>query len=119
MKSKKIDVWVLFYSLLLLVQAGFLVGALREISQIEADIQETKTEIETSRQELEEIRAEHGLQLEDLETYVEEQQKQLEEQAEQIATQKRNLHNTNQAFTSFRKQSQQTEEELREELKKD
>jgi uncharacterized protein (DUF3084 family) len=119
MKSKKVDLWVLFHTLALLIVAGFMISALRQVSQIEEDIQETRAEIETTRQKLEEIEAEHGLQLEDLETYVEEQQKQIEEQAEQIATQKRNLHNTNQAFTSFRKQSQQTEEELREELKKD
>lgn len=49
----------------------------------------------------------------------ESQQTQINNQAEQIATQKRNLHSTNQALTSFRKTQGQVEEELREELKKD
>lgn len=56
MKSKKLDLWVLFYSLLLFIQAGFLVAALREVSQIEADIQETRQQIEETRQELGELR---------------------------------------------------------------
>lgn len=56
MKSKKIDLWVLFYSLLLFIQAGFLVAALREVSQIEADIQETRQQIEETRKELGELR---------------------------------------------------------------
>lgn len=56
MKSKKIDLWVLFYSLLLFIQAGFLVAALREVSQIETDIQETRQQIEETRQELGELR---------------------------------------------------------------
>lgn len=56
MKSKKIDLWVLFYSLLLFIQAGFLVAALREVSQIEADIQETRQQIEETREELGELR---------------------------------------------------------------
>lgn len=119
MKSKKIDLWVLLYTLAILIVSGFLFAALREVSKLEDDIRETEAEIETAREEIDRLRTEHGLQIEDLETCVEEQKKQLEEQAEQIATQKRNLHSTNQAFTSFRKQSKQTEEELREELKKD
>ena len=56
MKSKKIDLWVLFYSLLLFIQAGFLVAALREVSQIDADIQETRQQIEETRKELGELR---------------------------------------------------------------
>lgn len=56
MKSKKIDLWVLFYSLLLFIQAGFLVAALREVSQIETDIQETRLQIEETRKELGELR---------------------------------------------------------------
>lgn len=56
MKSKKLDLWVLFYSLLLFIQAGFLVAALREVSQIEADIQETRQQIEETRKELGELR---------------------------------------------------------------
>ena len=56
MKSKKIDLWVLFYSLLLFIQAGFLVAALREVSQIETDIQETRQQIEETRKELGELR---------------------------------------------------------------
>ena len=56
MKSKKIDLWVLFYSLLLFIQAGFLVAALREVSQIETDIQETRQQIEKTRSELGELR---------------------------------------------------------------
>lgn len=56
MKSKKLDLWVLFYSLLLFIQAGFLVAALREVSQIEADIQETRQQIEETREELGELR---------------------------------------------------------------
>lgn len=56
MKSKKIDLWVLFYSLLLFIQAGFLVAALREVSQIETDIQETRQQIEETREELGELR---------------------------------------------------------------
>lgn len=56
MKSKKLDLWVLFYSLLLFIQAGFLVAALREVSQIETDIQETRQQIEETRKELGELR---------------------------------------------------------------
>ena len=55
----------------------------------------------------------------DMNAGFDDQQKQLDIQAEQIRTTKQNLHNTNQAFTSFRKQQNRVEEELREELKKD
>lgn len=49
----------------------------------------------------------------------EEQQKQIDSQAEQIERQKRISSATNKAFTRFQKQAEQTETELREELKKD
>ena len=55
----------------------------------------------------------------DMNAGFDDQQKQLDIQAEQIRTTKQNLHNPNQAFTSFRKQQNRVEEELREELKKD
>lgn len=49
----------------------------------------------------------------------EKQQKQLDNQQAQIDKQKQVQRSTNQALTRFRKQREQVEEELREELKKD
>lgn len=49
----------------------------------------------------------------------EDQQKQIDSQAEQISKTKQIVSTTNKAFTRFQKQAEQTEADLREELKKD
>lgn len=55
----------------------------------------------------------------DLTASIDEQQKQIDSQAEQILKTKQIVSTTNKAFTRFQQQSKETEEEIREELKKD
>lgn len=66
MKSKKVDLWVLFHTLALLIVAGFMISALRQVSQIENDIQETRAQIETTRTEIEQLRTEEAETIEQL-----------------------------------------------------
>ena len=56
---------------------------------------------------------------EEMQSGFEEQQAQLDSQAEQISKQKQVSSATNKAFIRYQKKAEQTEEELREELKKD
>lgn len=66
MKSKKVDLWVLFHTLALLIVAGFMISALRQVSQIEENIQETRAQIETTQKELEELRTAEAETIEQL-----------------------------------------------------
>lgn len=66
MKSKKVDLWVLFHTLALLIVAGFMISALRQVSQIEKDIQETRAQIETTQKEIEQLRTEEAETIEQL-----------------------------------------------------
>ncbi len=56
---------------------------------------------------------------EEMQSGFKEQQTQLDSQAEQISKQKQVSSATNKAFIRYQKKAEQTEEELREELKKD
>lgn len=66
MKSKKVDLWVLFHTLAILIVAGFMISALRQVSQIEQDIQETRAQIETTQKEIEELRTAEAETIEQL-----------------------------------------------------
>ena len=82
-----------------------------ERRQEEQDIQH-KTELDCTNLYIEAVKNE-------LTASIEDQQKQIDSQSEQIAKTKQIISTTNKAFTRFQAQSKETEEEIREELKKD
>lgn len=83
-----------------------------QIDKLKGNIDELEIQIGGIINNVESVRDE-------MTTGFEDQQKQLDTQSEAISQTKQIVSTTNKAFIRFQQQSKQTEEELREELKKD
>lgn len=66
MKNKKLDLWVLFYTLAVLILTGLFIDIIRQVNETEAELQRVKQEAEAVRMDLEEFRKTEAREVEEL-----------------------------------------------------